>query len=257
MLPARMPNPSWLVALLLAAPPAPASPTASRAAAHDTPDAPSTDARPGRTKRENSANPSGENPPQRVVLLGLEGVGWVAPPLASDLVPFDARFVGRSTTPVGMGLLVRYDPNPLVTVELGTRSGSIRYRDRDGGRQVLHDFFAPALSFFVWPLRARQARFGLDAGVGGLYAIARYDVDGARSRQSWGSVTVRAGVDVEVGGPRLSLLFSLHGYGVVTPTETAVSEGPLFEGTRASQRRAPVSRWASWVSGSLGLGYRF
>lgn len=247
MLAAGMPNPLWLVAALMATPPAPSahSPTERPSSAHHTLD--------------EEMDPRAPDPPRRVVMVGLEGVGWVTPPLASDRVPFDARFVGRSVTPVGMGLFLRYDPNDLVTVELGTRSASARYRERTPGpqTQVLHDVFAPSANLYVWPLRARQARFGLDAGIGGLYAIARYDVDGDRSRQSWGSFTVRAGVDIEVGGPRLSLLFSLQGYGVVTPIDAAVSEGPLFLDTRPEQRDAPVSKYASWVTGALGLGYRF
>jgi len=192
-------------------------------------------------------------------MLGLEGVGWVTPGLDIPLLRLDPRFVGRSTTPVGLGVFVRYDPNPILTVELGTRSGSLRYRSDDGApsRQVLLDYFVPSAGLLLWPFRADVARFGLDMGVGGIYSIARYDLAQGRSRQSWGAFAVRAGFDVEVGGPRLSLLLSLQAHGVITPVDTAVSEGSLFEGTTKSERRAPVTPLASWVSGTLGLGYRF
>ena len=109
----------------------------------------------------------------------------------------------------------------------------------------------------LWPLRAEKARFGLDAGVGGMYGIARYDTVDGRSRQTWGAFAMRAGADIEVGGPRLSLLFSFQGHAVVTPVDTATIDGPLFADSTPADRRAPVTRLATWVSGTIGLGYRF
>ncbi len=201
--------------------------------------------------------PAASEPPPRRFLVGLEGVGTQVPVPRTDVLRIDPRFSGDSGTLIGLGLVGRYRPIELISLEATLRSGSIRYR-REGGDTLLQDLVLADLGLVLWLARGKVGQFGLDAGWGGAFNQIRYTLGEDTSSQRYGSATFRVGADVELRGQRLAFIMALRGYGVLTDPRAVSSRGAAFEGAAADDgARAPSAVFQAWVAGSLGIAYRF
>lgn len=208
-------------------------------------------------ERELEPEPRPESRPRRF-LVGLEGVGTQVPVPRSDVFRIDPRFSGDSGTLIGLGLVGRYRPIELISLEATLRSGSIRYR-REDGDTLLQDLLLADLGLILWLARGKVGQFGLDAGWGGAFNQIRTTFGEETSSQRYGSATFRAGADVELRGRRLAFIMALRGYGVLTDPRAVSNRGALFEGLAGSDvgGRAPSPVFQAWVAGSLGIAYRF
>lgn len=203
-------------------------------------------ARPRRTK----------DPTQRRFSLGLGAVGFQLPTLRNPGTPIDRRFTGPSMSMVGLALFGRYAPVDAIALELSVRSGGVRFRTEDEVPNVTaYDMIVGDVGVILFFLRGPIGRLGVDAGVGGVAHLARYDINDTDSSQLWGSFAVRAGVDVELTARRVAFVVNVRGYGIVSTPDIVTSRGPLFE--TKSDPVAPSARLQTAISGSLGLAYRF
>jgi hypothetical protein len=195
-------------------------------------------------------------PRARRFMLGLEAVGLQVPPLQGTTIRFDRRFVGSTSTMAGLGLLGRFTPDPIVSIELGVRSGSARYQDSDRENTVSHDMVLTDLGLVLWLARGRVGQIGLDVGAGGAFNSVRYLLHGddETSRQTFGTGFIRVGGSAELSARRFAFLFSVRAYGVMTDRASR-NRGPLFEDDDGAL--APVTPLQTIVVGTLGVGYRF
>jgi hypothetical protein len=193
--------------------------------------------------------------PERRFLLGVEGVVVQAPPLQPQVVRFDPRFLGRSTSLGGIGLLGRLQLHPRIGVEAVVRSGSVRYagREDEGGAVVSQDQVMADLGVLLYVARGDIAQLAFDAGLGGMGTRVRYEL-GREGTQLYGSGLVRVGADVEFLTKRIAFVVSVRSYGVVTDRERVRQRGALLEG-RAP--RAPVATLQTFMVASAGVAYRF
>jgi hypothetical protein len=195
---------------------------------------------------------------RRRFMLGLEGVGLQAPALRPTVVSLDPRFTGSTVALGGMGVFGRYRPVPLVAVELGARSGSLRYRSADEPDIVAHDMVMFDVGTLLYLARGEVGQLALDAGVGGIYNRIGYEVgELGRSTQTYGSFFVRVGVDAEFVLKRIAIVLSLRSYGVLTDRDSANNSGPLLEGVTGEQAKAPVQAQQTYVAAAAGMAYRF
>ena len=198
---------------------------------------------------------------ERRFMIGLEAVGLQAPALDTPIVDIDPRFVGETVAMGGLGAFGRWRIVPLVAIDLGVRSGSVRYRDDRGGPETLisQDLLLAEAGLDLFVARGDVGHLGLEAGGGGMYNRIRYELgeDSERSTQSFGSGFVRAGVGAELLTRRVAFVFSLRVYGVMTDRDSAKNEGPAFDGLPNRSKRAAVPALQTFVVGSLGVAYRF
>jgi hypothetical protein len=193
---------------------------------------------------------------QRRFMIGLEGVVMQAPPLRTDVVFLDPRFIGRGVAMGGLGLLVRARIRPLIGFDATVRSGSIRYRDRESDDSLSHDLIATDLGVLLYLGRGQVAQFAASAGMGGSYNRLRYELEQAPDgRQQWGSGFVRVGAEAEFLIKRVAFVMSLRTYGVFTVRDQVSNSGALFEGSE--RRRAPVAALQTHLVGSAGIAFRF
>jgi hypothetical protein len=159
----------------------------------------------------------------------------------------------------GLGAFGRWRVVPLVGLDLGVRSGSVRYRDDSPEAQIVvsHDLLIAEGGLSLFVARGDIGHLGLEAGGGGMFNLIRYDVGDERSTQRFGSGFVRAGVGAELLTRRVAFLFALRVYGVMTDVGSAKNRGELFAGQPEQSRQAAVSPLQTFVVGSLGVAYRF
>jgi hypothetical protein len=203
--------------------------------------------------RIDSDDPAGVT--QRRFMIGLEGVVMQTPPLRTDVVFLDPRFIGRGVAMGGLGLLGRFRPRPLVGFDFNVRSGSVRYQDRDSEDVFSHDLIGTDLGVLLYLGRGQVAQFAASAGMGGTYNRVRYELEqGPDGMQQWGSGFVRVGAEAEFLIKRVAFVMSLRSYGVFTARSHVKNTGPLFEG---GERLAPVATLQTHLVGSAGLAFRF
>lgn len=212
---------------------------------------------------DSSSSPSptepATTPKVRRFMVGLEGVGMQVPALRSPVVDIDPRFTGHTVAMGGLGAFGRWRMVPLVGLDLGVRSGSVRYRDdaSDANAVVSYDLLMAEAGLNLFVARGDIGHLGLEAGGGGMFNLIRYDVGDERSSQAFGSGFVRAGVGAELLTRRVAFLFALRVYGVMTDTASAKNRGELFAGQSKRALAAAVAPLQTFVVGSLGVAYRF
>jgi hypothetical protein len=213
-------------------------------------DGPPADNRPQR-RRWGPTAPS----PSRKFLVGIEGVVIQAPVLRTEGARLDPRFIGRSVVMGGLGILGRYRPVPVLALDVGVRSGSLRYTDRDDESVISSDHVLAEVGALVYLIRAESTQLAIDGGVGGAFNRVEFElVDQPRGVQVFGSGLVRVGADVEFSFKRVAVLLSLRSYGVFTDRSRVDNRGELFAGLRAP---APLATLQTWLVGSAGIAYRF
>lgn len=189
--------------------------------------------------------------------VGLGAVGFQLPTLRNPGTPIDRRFTGPSMSMVGLALFGRFAPHDAIALELSVRSGGVRFRTDDEIPNVTaYDMIVGDIGVILFFLRGPIGRLGVDAGVGGVGHLARYDVNERDSSQLWGSFAVRAGVDVELTARRVAFVVNVRGYGLVSTPEIVTNTGPLFE-NKTRPVLAPSAALQTAISGSLGIAYRF
>src|SRR5690606_38864063 len=184
-----------------------------------------------------------------------EGVVVQAPPLRPQIVRFDPRFLGRSVSLGGLGLLGRLRLHPRIAVETTVRSGSVRYAGRgdDSSAVVSQDQVMADLGVLLYVARGDMAQLAFDAGLGGMGTRVVYELD-REGTQLFGSGLVRVGADAEFLVKRIAFVISVRSYGVFTGRDRVSNEGPLLEGKELA---APVPALQTFLVGSPGIGYRF
>jgi|GEM_PF-2856968 len=195
---------------------------------------------------------------RRKFLVGVEGLIAQAPPLRPRIIDLDPRFLGRFVALGGFGLFGRYRPVPLIGVEAGVRSASLRYADRDSDGVTSQDNVLADVGVLMYVARGEVAQFAFDAGIGGMWGRIAYEpASGENGTQTYGSGLVRVGADAEFLVKRIAFTLSVRMLGVFTDPARAKASGALFEGTRLELREAPVPRTQTWLVGSAGIAYRF
>lgn len=195
-------------------------------------------------------------PRERRFLLGIEGVGIMAPALRPRITSVDARYLGSSVTLGGVGVFGRFQAAPRFGLELGLRSGSLRYRNK--GDVLSQDMVLAELGVLLYVLRGKVGHFAIDAGGGGLVHAIRYELIGRPSgTQIVGGGLVHVGADLELRLRRIAFTASLRALGVVTDVARTRALGGLFAGVPEPLRRAPVAVFQTYLLGSVGIAYRF
>ena len=189
-------------------------------------------------------------------MLGIEGLGLQVPALRPRIAHLDARYLGPSVTLGGVGLLGRWQVVPRVALELGVRSGSLRYHSR--GDVISQDMVLADAGALLYLLRGEVGHLAIDSGAGGLVHAIRYELQGRPSgAQVVPALLIHVGADLEIRLRRIAFTASLRSYGVVTDVARTRARGALFEGASESLRRAPVAVFQTYLLGSVGIAYRF
>ena len=192
----------------------------------------------------------------RRFMVGIEGLGLQVPALRPRLTTIDPRYLGRSVTLGGFGLFGRWQAAPIVGLELGVRSGSLRYHN--AGDVISQDIVMGEAGVLLYVARGAIGQLALDAGGGGMMHAIRYELaDRPGGTQIVGAGFFRVGVDLELRLRRLAFTASLRSYGVITDVARTRSRGLLFADTTAAERRAPVAAFQTHLLGSIGIAYRF
>ena len=195
-------------------------------------------------------------PRLRNFMVGVEGVGLQVPALRLRITTIDPRFLGRSVTLGGIGLFGRWQAAKIVGLELGVRSGSLRYRN--AADVISQDMVMGEAGVLLYLYRGAIGQFALDAGGGALVHAIRYELAGrpTGSQLVLGGL-IRVGADLEVRLRRLAFTASLRSYGVISDVARTRTRGALFEDVSGSLRRAPVAVFQTHLFGSVGIAYRF
>lgn len=196
-----------------------------------------------------------EPTPKRRFLLGVEGVVIQAPPLRTEIVRFDPRFLGRSVSLGGLGLLGRLRVHPRIAVETTVRSGSVRYagREDETGAVVSQDQVMADLGVLLYVARGDMVQLAFDAGLGGMGTRVVYELD-REGTQRFGSGLVRVGANAEFVFERIAFVVSVRSYGVFTDRDRVANRGALLED---KVLRAPVAGLQTFLVATGGVGYRF
>lgn len=199
---------------------------------------------------------AGPTPRARRFMLGIEGVGLQVPALRPRITALDARYLGSSVTLGGVGLVGRWHVVPLVGLELGVRSGSLRYRGGQG--LISQDMVLIEAGTLLYLARGAIGHLALDGGGGGLLHAIRYELDGRPGgSQIVGAALLHVGVDLELRLRRVAFTASLRAYGVISDVARTRTRGALFEGVSERLRQAPVATFQTYLLGSVGIAYRF
>ena len=206
-------------------------------------------------RRFTSNDPTSPPPGNRKWMVGIEGVVMQAPPLRTEVVTIDARFVGRSVALGGLGVFGRYRPLSIVGFDLAIRSGSVRYGGRGDDSVTSQDqvMIDPGVMLYVG--RGDVAQFAFSGGLGAMFTRIGYDLDnGPDGRQFFGSGLVRAGAEAEFIVKRVAFVLAFRTYGIFTDRSIVTNRGELFDVTG---RDAPVAAVQTVLVGSAGIAYRF
>ncbi len=196
------------------------------------------------------------SPRERRFLVGIEGVGIMVPALRPRITSIDTRYLGSSVTLGGVGVFARLQAAPRFGLELGVRSGSLRYRSQ--ADVISQDMVLAELGVLLYLLRGKVGHFAIDTGGGGLVHAIRYELKGRPGgTQVVGGGLLHVGADLELRLRRIAFTASLRALGVVTDVAHTRARGELFTGVVEALRRAPVPVFQTHVLGSVGIAYRF
>lgn len=203
-----------------------------------------------------TASAAAAEPRPRRFMLGIEGLGLQVPALRPRITRFDPRYLGRSVTLGGVGLVGRWQAAPIVGLELGVRSGSLRYHH--GGDVISQDMVTGEAGVLLYLARGAIGQLALDAGAGGMMHAIRYELEGRPGgTQIVAAGLIRVGVDLELRLRRLAFTASLRSYGVISDVARTRTRGALFAEVSDVVRRAPVAVFQTHLLGSVGIAYRF
>jgi len=193
----------------------------------------------------------------RRFMIGLEAVGLQVPALQTQIADIDPRFVGSAATMGGAGLFGRFRPVPLVGLEVGVRSGSVRYRSDGDDDVISQDLVLADAGVLLYLARGEVGQLALDGGIGGIYNRVKYELADEEGIQAFGSGFVRVGVDAEFLVKRVAFVLSLRSYGVFTVRENVRNKGEIMSRASASARLAPAPTLQTFVAAAAGVAYRF
>ncbi len=189
-------------------------------------------------------------------MVGIEGLGLQVPALRPRVSVIDPRYLGRSVTLGGFGLFGRWQAARIIGLELGVRSGSLRYHNR--GDVISQDMVMGEAGVLLYVARGTIGQLAVDAGGGGMMHAIRYELaDRPGGTQIVGAGFVRVGVDLELRLRRVAFTASLRSYGVISDVARTRSSGELFADVSEAMRRAPVAVFQTHLLGSIGIAYRF
>lgn len=192
----------------------------------------------------------------RRFMLGIEGLGLMVPALRPRITSLDARYLGNTVTLGGVGLVGRWQVVPRIALELGVRSGSLRYRNHND--VISQDMVLAEAGALLYLLRGEVGHLALDGGAGGLMHAIRYELhDRPDGAQIVGGLLLHIGVDLEIRLRRIAFTAALRSYGVVSDVARTGTRGALFDGVSEALRRAPVAVFQTYLLGSVGIAYRF
>jgi hypothetical protein len=192
----------------------------------------------------------------RRFMLGIEGLGLQVPALRPRITTIDARYLGNTVTLGGVGLVGRWQVVPRIALELGVRSGSLRYRN--DGDVISQDMVLAEAGALLYLFRGEVGHLALDGGAGGLMHAIRYELRGRPDgAQIVGAALIHVGIDLELRLRRIAFMASLRSYGVITDVARTRTRGALFDGVSEALRRAPVAVFQTYLLGSVGIAYRF
>nr|WP_293179302.1 hypothetical protein [Nannocystis sp.] len=196
------------------------------------------------------------DPRPRRFMVGIEGLGLQVPALRPRVSVIDPRYLGRSVTLGGFGLFGRWQAARIIGLELGVRSGSLRYHNR--GDVISQDMVMGEAGVLLYVARGTIGQLAVDAGGGGMMHAIRYELaDRPGGTQIVGAGFVRVGVDLELRLRRVAFTASLRSYGVISDVARTRSSGELFADVSEAMRRAPVAVFQTHLLGSIGIAYRF
>jgi len=184
-------------------------------------------------------------------MIGLEGVVFSAPPVQPTALRIDPRYVGRSVALGGMGIFGRYRPISVIAVDVGVRSGSLRYNSRNSSNEMSQDQILADAAVLVYLARGQIAQFALSGGMGGMWNRIGYQVGGENPRQTFGSVVFRVGGEAEFLLKRFAFTLSFRNYAILTPRSRVNNRG------LPGDTLAPVAKFQSALMGSVGIAFRF
>ncbi len=197
-------------------------------------------------------------PDGRAFMVGVEGVILQAPPLRSRIVYIDPRLVGRSIAMGGLGVFGRYRPLQFIGLDVGVRSGSVRYKTQASETSVAQDQFMADAAVLLYLGRGKVAQFAVSGGLGGIYNRIGYQKSGGREgTQAFGSASFRLGAEAEFLIKRVAFVLSFRTYGVLTTRTRVRARGDLLDGRSGEDLRAPVPKFQTQISGSAGIASRF
>ncbi len=216
-----------------------------------------TDGEAERTEASPSRTSQGKVRPRRF-MVGLEGVALLTAPLHTRIIRFDRRYIGQNTTLGGAGIFGRWRAHDRIALDLGVRSGTLRFERAEDDDIVAQDLLLAEIGALLYLAHGEIGHLAIDGGVGGLGHQIRYSrSDGLEGTQRVGGALFRVGADVELLFKRLAFVVSLRAYGVITDRERTRSEGTIFEGVDPSLRLAPVPIFQTHMIGAAGVAYRF
>lgn len=195
--------------------------------------------------------PTGPPPDGLRFMIGLEGLIFSAPPLKAPRLRIDPRNVGRSVAMGGIGLFGRFRPISAIAVEVGVRSGSVRYNSQTSNASMSQDQIAADAAVLVYLARGQIAQFALSGGMGGMWNRIGYEYAGDTSRQTFGSVVFRVGGEAEFLLKRVAFVLAFRNYAVLTPRDRVNNRG------QDEDAPAPVATFQSALMGSVGIAFRF
>lgn len=205
-----------------------------------------------------SLKPQAPPPQGRKFMVGLEGVLLSSPPIQSRVIQIDPRFVGRSVALGGGGLFGRYRPISLLGVELGVRSGSLRYKSRNNEDTVSTDQILADVAALIYLGRGEVAQFALSGGIGGMWNRVGYERGtGEDGVHTFGSVLFRVGGEAEFLVKRVAFVLSFRNYAQLTNPNWVSRRGGLLSANTVANTTAPVARFQTILVGSAGIAYRF
>jgi hypothetical protein len=214
--------------------------------------------KPRRKWGANQADRLAKPPDGRAWMIGLEGVILQAPPLRSQVIHIDPRFVGRSVAMGGGGVFARYRPIQFIGFDVGAHTGSVRYRGQDSDNVVSQDQVLLDAGVLLYLGRGDVAQFALSGGLGGQYSRIGYELEsGLEGTQTFGSALFRLGAEAEFLVKRVAFVLSFRTYGVLTDRDNVSSKGALLQGDAGERAKAPVPTYQTYLLGSAGIAFRF
>ncbi|HFE47439.1 MAG TPA: hypothetical protein ENJ18_18445 [Nannocystis exedens] len=191
-------------------------------------------------------------------MVGLEGIALQTAPLHTQLIRFDRRYLGQSTTLGGAGLFGRWRANERIALDLGVRSGSLRLQGSEGHDLVAQDLLLAEFATLLYIAHGEIGHLAIDGGFGGLAHQIRYSrSDGREGTQRAGAALFRVGLDIELLLKRIAFVISLRTYGVITDRKRTSAQGTIFEGIDPELRLVPLPVFQTHMIGAAGVAYRF
>ncbi len=191
-------------------------------------------------------------------MIGLEAVALQTPPLHTQLIRFDRRYIGQTTTLGGAGLFGRWRANERIALDFGVRSGSLRFQRAKTRDLVAQDLLLAELAALLYIAHGEIGHLALAGGIGGLGHQIRYSrSDGREGTQRAGAALFRVGLDIELLLTRIAFVISLRAYGVITDRKRTRASGTIFDDVDPELRLVPLPVFQTHMLGTAGVAYRF